>query len=66
MSPPLISRADTRKLPSAVGQSLWLLLPLVYQQLRELAASRMLGERVDRTLQGTALVHEAYLRLFGS
>ncbi len=42
------------------------LLPLVYEQLRELAASRMLNERPDHTLQGTALVHEAYLRLVGS
>lgn len=42
------------------------LLPLVYDQLRELAASRMSNERPDHTLQGTALVHEAYLRLVGS
>ena len=41
------------------------LLPLVYDQLRELAASRMSGERADHTLQATALVHEAYLRLMG-
>lgn len=42
------------------------LLPLVYDQLRQLAAARMVGERPDHTLQGTALVHEAYLRLVGS
>ena len=42
------------------------LLPMVYNQLRELAAARMLHERPDHTLQGTALVHEAYLRLVGS
>lgn len=42
------------------------LLPLVYDQVRELAASRMVNERPDHTLQGTALVHEAYLRLVGS
>lgn len=42
------------------------LLPLVYDQLRELAASRMFNERADHTLQGTALVHEAYLRLVDS
>ncbi len=42
------------------------LLPLVYDQLRELASSRMFNERPDHTLQGTALVHEAYLRLVGS
>jgi RNA polymerase sigma factor (TIGR02999 family) len=39
------------------------LLPLVYQELRKLAASRMADERSDHTLQPTALVHEAYLRL---
>ena len=39
------------------------LLPLVYDRLRALARSRMRGERADQTLQATALVHEAYLRL---
>jgi RNA polymerase sigma factor (TIGR02999 family) len=39
------------------------LLPLVYQQLRRLAKSRMQRERPDQTLQATALVHEVYLRL---
>lgn len=39
------------------------LLPLVYDELRELADCRMANERSDHTLQGTALVHEAYLRL---
>jgi len=39
------------------------LLPLVYEELRRLAKSRMAGEREDHTLQATALVHEAYLRL---
>ena len=39
------------------------LLPLVYEELRRLAAARMAGERPDHTLQATALVHEAYLRL---
>jgi RNA polymerase sigma factor (TIGR02999 family) len=39
------------------------LLPLVYEQLRELAARNMRQERPDQTLQATALVHEAYLRL---
>ena len=39
------------------------LLPLVYQELRQLAAARMAGERVDHTLSATALVHEAYVRL---
>lgn len=41
------------------------LLPLVYQELRKLAASRMAQERDGHTLQATALVHEAYLRLAG-
>ncbi len=39
------------------------LLPLVYEELRKLAAARMSAERSDHTLQSTALVHEAYLRL---
>jgi RNA polymerase sigma factor (TIGR02999 family) len=39
------------------------LLPLVYDELRKLAAAQMIGERSDHTLQPTALVHEAYLRL---
>src|SRR3954466_8452301 len=39
------------------------LLPLVYDQLRALAGRRMRQERPDQTLQATALVHEAYLRL---
>jgi RNA polymerase sigma factor (TIGR02999 family) len=39
------------------------LLPLVYQQLRALAERKMQQERPDQTLQATALVHEAYLRL---
>ena len=42
------------------------LLPLVYNELRKLAAMRMAAEAVDHTLQPTALVHEAYLRLVGS
>ena len=42
------------------------LLPLVYQELRRLARSKMRRERSDQTLQATALVHEAYLRLVGN
>ena len=41
------------------------LLPLVYEQLRLTAQHRMAGERTDHTLDATALVHEAYLRLVG-
>ena len=42
------------------------LLPLVYDELRKLAVARMASESPDHTLQPTALVHEAYLRLVGS
>ena len=41
------------------------LLPLVYEQLRKLAAARLTHENPGQTLQATALVHEAYLRLVG-
>jgi RNA polymerase sigma factor (TIGR02999 family) len=41
------------------------LLPLIYGELRRLAAHYLRGERPDHTLQPTALVHEAYLRLVG-
>ena len=41
------------------------LLPLVYKELRRLAAWRLANERPGQTLQATALVHEAYLRLIG-
>jgi RNA polymerase sigma-70 factor, ECF subfamily len=41
------------------------LIPLVYDQLRKLAASHFERERRDHTLQPTALVHEAYIRLVG-
>ena len=42
------------------------LVPVVYEQLRQLAAQRLAHERAGHTLQVTALVNEAYLRLFGS
>src|SRR5437667_6635744 len=45
--------------PSAAEQ----LLPLVYEELRKLAAQRLAQEQPGQTLQATALVHEAYLRL---
>ena len=41
------------------------LLPLVYEELRKLAAARMAAEAPGHTLDATALVHEAYLRLIG-
>src|SRR5205814_1715113 len=48
--------------PRAAGQ----LLPLVYDELRRLAAQRIDREAPGQTLQATALVHEAYLRLVGA
>ena len=45
--------------PKAAGE----LLPLVYQELRKLAAHKMAGQAAGHTLQPTALVHEAWLRL---
>src|SRR5271165_6026663 len=42
------------------------LLPLVYQELRKLAAHKMAGQTPGHTLQPTALVHEAWLRLAGN
>jgi len=48
--------------PSAASE----LLPLVYDELRRLAAAKMAHERPDQTLQPTALVHEAWLRLVGN
>jgi RNA polymerase sigma factor (TIGR02999 family) len=41
------------------------LLPLVYDELRRLAAHRLVGERAGQTLQPTALVHEAWLKISG-
>ncbi|MBV6431663.1 MAG: hypothetical protein IANPNBLG_01795 [Bryobacteraceae bacterium] len=41
------------------------LTPLVYQELRKIARRQMLKERAEHTLESTALVHEAYLRLVG-
>jgi len=48
--------------PSAAEQ----LLPLVYDELRKLAAAKLAQEKPGQTLQATALVHEAYLRLIGN
>src|SRR6201993_5218914 len=48
--------------PRAAGE----LLPLVYEELRALAARRLAREKPGQTLQATALVHEAYLRLVGA
>jgi RNA polymerase sigma factor (TIGR02999 family) len=48
--------------PQAAAQ----LLPLVYAELRQLAATKLAAEKPGQTLQPTALVHEAYLRLVGA
>ena len=48
------------------GGALDRLLPLVYDELRALAARKIANERPGQTLQATALVHEAYIRLFGA
>lgn len=56
----------TRILESITGgdaQAAGELLPLVYEELRKLAAAKMAGESPNQTLQPTALVHEAWLRL---
>jgi RNA polymerase sigma-70 factor (ECF subfamily) len=47
------------------GQAVAELMPLVYDELRRLAASYLRRERPGQTLQATALVHEAYVRLIG-
>jgi RNA polymerase sigma factor (TIGR02999 family) len=52
-------RAWSKGVPGASDQ----LLPLVYRELRALAAAQMRKERADHTLQPTALVHEAYVKL---
>src|SRR5688500_18106000 len=57
----ILSQIDSGD-PSAADQ----LLPLVYEELRKLAAARLAQEKPGQTLEATALVHEAYLRLIGS
>jgi len=58
---------DVTRILSAIehgdAQAAQQLLPLVYEELRKLAAAKMVQERPGQTLQATALVHEAYLRL---
>jgi RNA polymerase sigma factor (TIGR02999 family) len=56
----ILSQIDSGD-PSAAEQ----LLPLVYDELRKLAAAKLAHEKPGQTLQATALVHEAYLRLVG-
>lgn len=61
--------SDVTQILQAIGagrnQAAGELLPLVYQELRKLAQQRLSGESPNQTLQATALVHEAYLRLVG-
>ncbi len=61
------SRDKTRqalaRLTQGEGAAAERLLPLVYEELRALAARYLRGQRVDHTLQPTALVHEAYVKL---
>ncbi|HSQ58365.1 MAG TPA: ECF-type sigma factor [Gemmata sp.] len=61
--------ADVTQILSAIEQgdphAAEVLLPLVYDELRRLAAARLADEKAGQTLQATALVHEAYLRLVG-
>ncbi|MDG2388996.1 MAG: sigma-70 family RNA polymerase sigma factor [Planctomycetaceae bacterium] len=62
--------SDVTKILSAIEQgdqqASAELLPLVYQELRKLAAAKISTEKPGQTLQATALVHEAYLRLVGT
>ena len=51
------------QIESGDGQAAEQLLPLVYDELRKLAAAKMAQENPGQTLQATALVHEAYIRL---
>jgi RNA polymerase sigma factor (TIGR02999 family) len=61
--------SDVTRILSAIekgdAQAAEQLLPLVYDELRKLAAAKLAHEKPGQTLQATALVHEAYLRLLG-
>jgi RNA polymerase sigma factor (TIGR02999 family) len=65
----LLGMADVTQILSAIEQgdqnAAEKLLPLVYEELRALAARKLAQEKPGQTLQATALVHEAYLRLVG-
>jgi RNA polymerase sigma factor (TIGR02999 family) len=64
-----LTQVDTTEVLNSLGQgnadAAEKLLPLVYEELRRLAARKMAREASDHTLQPTALVHEAYARLMG-
>jgi RNA polymerase sigma factor (TIGR02999 family) len=66
----LLSMSDVTRILSAIEQgdpsAAEQLLPLVYEELRKLAAAKLAQEKPGQTLQATALVHEAYLRLVAS
>jgi RNA polymerase sigma factor (TIGR02999 family) len=65
----LVGMSEVTAILSQIGQgdcaAAEHLLPLVYNELRKLAAAKLAGENKAQTLQATALVHEAYLRLLG-
>ncbi|MHC4130236.1 MAG: ECF-type sigma factor, partial [Planctomycetota bacterium] len=65
----MASEAEITRLLDAVGsgnsEALNELFPVIYEELRNLAASQLGRERPDHTLQATALVHEVYMRLVG-
>ena len=65
----LKAMSDVTRILTAIeqgdGQAAEQLLPLVYDELRKLAAAWMAAEKPGHTLSATALVHEAYLRLVG-
>ena len=58
-----MSRTSCHKSSQATRAAAEQLLPLVYDELRKLAAAKLAQEKAGQTLQATALVHEAYLRL---
>ena len=63
----LVGMSDVTRILSQIEQgdpqAAEKLLPLVYEELRKLAAAKLAQEKPGQTLQATALVHEAYLRL---
>src|SRR5437879_5855284 len=63
----LVSMSEVTRILSAIdhgdSHAAERLLPLVYDELRKLAAQKLADEKSGQTLQATALVHEAYLRL---
>lgn len=65
MSPDEVTRI-LKQIEAGERESSVDLLPLVYEELRNLARARMANEAPGQTLQATALVHEAYIRLLGN